>query len=183
MQLQVQKPLCASSLRLAGFKEDSTTDGPGIRFVVFAQGCPHNCAGCHNPSSHSFTDGGFYADPSKLAAKIVRSNTAGLTFSGGEPFCQAASLASVAHEVRRYKSVDLIVYTGYMYEELLSMANTDDGVHALLSEANYIVDGKFVESLKSQDWFFRGSSNQRILDVTCYPNSAKAREIVDRCDL
>ena len=164
-------------VRIAGIIEDSIVDGPGVRFVVFVQGCPHHCEGCHNPESHDF-NGGFKADIYKIAAKIIRARVKKLTFSGGEPFCKARELAKLARLIDSEKrGVEIITYTGYLYEELLEKAKTDAGVKELLSVTNYLVDGKFEKDKKTLDWFYRGSSNQRIFDVTCYPNSTKARLI------
>ena len=172
----------AEPIRLAGIVEDSIVDGPGMRFVIFVQGCPHNCDGCHNKKAHDF-DGGFNADIYKLADKIIRAKTTKLTFSGGEPFCKANELVRVAKLVREVKDVEIITYTGYLFEELLEAAKTDKDVKELLSVTNYLVDGRFEKDKKTLDWFYRGSSNQRIFDITCYPNSTKARLIERREDL
>jgi len=173
----------AEPLRLAGIIEDSIVDGPGMRFVIFVQGCPHNCEGCHNPQSHDF-GGGFDADIYKIAEKIVKSRTSRLTFSGGEPFCKARELAKIARLIESEKrGVEIITYTGYLYEDLLEMANTDPDIKDLLTVTNYLVDGKFEQEKKTLDWFYRGSSNQRIFDITCYPNSTKAKLIERREDL
>ncbi|MCL2813324.1 MAG: anaerobic ribonucleoside-triphosphate reductase activating protein [Oscillospiraceae bacterium] len=176
--------LMAQSVRLAGIIEDSVVDGPGVRLVVFAQGCPHGCKGCHNPESWDF-EGGFLADIRKTAEKIVKSHIKKLTFSGGEPFCQAREFARLARlvESEARGRLEIITYTGYLYEELLEMAKTDAGVEELLSVTNYLIDGRFEQDKKTLDWFYRGSSNQRIFDVTCYPNSTKARQIQRREDM
>ena len=169
-------------IRIAGLVNDSIVDGPGIRIAVYTQGCPHDCEGCHNKKAQDY-DGGFNADIYKLADKIVRARTTKLTFSGGEPFSKAGELVKVAKLVREIKDVEIITYTGYLFEELLEMAKTDKDVKELLSVTNYLVDGKFEQDKKTMDWFFRGSSNQRIFDITCYPNSAKAKLIERREDL
>jgi len=175
--------IIAEPVRLAGIIEDSVVDGPGVRFVVFVQGCPHNCPGCHNPEARDF-DGGFNADIYKLAGKIIKSGTKRLTFSGGEPFVRARELAKIARLIESEKrGIEIITYTGYLYEELLEKAGTDTDVKDLLTVTNYLVDGRFEQDKKTLDWFYRGSSNQRIFDVTCYPNSPKARLIERREDL
>jgi len=179
-----QSQSIAEPVRLAGVIEDSIVDGPGMRFVVFAQGGPHDCEGCHNREAQDF-GGGFVADIYKIADKIIRSRVNKLTFSGGEPFCQAGELAKIARLAeagRRGAELEVITYTGYLYEELLKMAETDMGVRELLAVTNYLIDGKFDISKKTHDQFYRGSSNQRVFDVTCYPNSTKARQIVRRED-
>jgi len=179
---EIYKIGVSEPIRLAGIVEDSIVDGPGVRFVIFVQGCPHNCEGCHNKKAQDF-DGGFNADIYKLADKILNSKTSKLTFSGGEPFCKAKELVRVAQLVKEAKDVEIITYTGYLFEELLEMAETDKDVKELLSVTNYLVDGRFEKDKKTLDWFYRGSSNQRIFDITCYPNSTKARLIEKREDL
>ena len=175
--------IIADPVRLAGIIEDSIVDGPGVRFVVFVQGCPHNCAGCHNPEAHDF-NGGHNVDIYKLADKIIKSRTKRLTFTGGEPFCSARELSKLARLAETEKrGIEILTYTGYLYEELLEKAKTDKDIKDLLTVTNYLVDGKFEQDKKTLDWFYRGSSNQRIFDVTCYPNSQKARLIERREDL
>jgi anaerobic ribonucleoside-triphosphate reductase activating protein len=170
------------SVRLAGIIEDSVVDGPGIRFVIFVQGCPHNCEGCHNETAQDF-NGGFNANIYKISLKIIRSHITKLTFSGGEPFSHTRELAKIARLVKNQKpNTGIITYTGYLYEELLIKAQTDTGVKELLTVTDYLVDGKYEQNKKTMDCFFRGSSNQRIFDVSCYPNSAKARLIEKRED-
>ena len=169
--------IITDSLRIAGIVEDSIVDGPGVRFAVFVQGCPHRCAGCHNRHSQDF-NGGVDVDIYKLAEKIKASHTKRLTFSGGEPFCQPRELAKIAKLAEYEKrGIEIMTYTGYLYEELLEMAKTDGGVKDLLTVTNYLKDGRFEQDKKSMDCFYRGSSNQRIFDITCYPNSTKARLI------
>lgn len=172
----------SSLINLAGTIEDSIVDGPGVRFVIFVQGCPHNCPGCHNKESQNF-NGGKYHDINSLAEKIIKSKTSRITFSGGEPFCSANELAYLAEIVRRKKDVEIFTYTGYLYEELLEMAETDKGIYKLLSATNYVVDGRFEAEKKTMHSFYRGSSNQRIFDITCYPNSKKSRLIKSREEL
>ena len=174
--------ILADTIKLAGIVEDSIVDGPGVRFVVFVQGCPHKCDGCHNPYAQDFS-GGFVTDIYKLAEKIKASRTKRLTFSGGEPFCSARELAKLARLIEYEKrGIEIMTYTGYLYEELLEMAKTDIGVKELLTVTNYLKDGRFEKDKKSYQDFYRGSSNQRIFDITCYPNSVKARVIERRED-
>ena len=169
-------------IRLAGIIEDSIVDGPGMRFVLFVQGCPHQCEGCHNPEAQDFA-GGFDADIYKIAERIEKSRAKKLTFSGGEPFCQARELAKIAQLIQsQQRGIEIITYTGYLYEELLEKAESEPGIKELLTVTNYLVDGKFEQNKKTLDWFYRGSSNQRIFDVTCYPNSTKARLVQRRED-
>lgn len=152
------------TVRLAGIVRESIVDGPGIRFVVFTQGCPHRCEGCHNQSSWDF-DGGYECDISKILDEIDKNPLLkGVTFSGGEPFAQSRALGELGKEVKA-RGLDLIIYTGYRFEKLWEMSIEDEEIRMLMEIADYIVDGKFVESLKSYELRFKGSSNQRIIDA------------------
>lgn len=148
-------------IRIAGTIGESIVDGPGIRYVVFTQGCPHHCPGCHNPQTHSF-DGGTITDTEELISQFKNNPLLkGITISGGEPFCQplaAAELARAAHECGK----DVMVYTGYTFEQLLS-GNVENAM-ALLEQTDILVDGRFEEAKKSLLLKFKGSSNQRILN-------------------
>ena len=149
-------------LRIAGTIQDSIVDGPGIRYVIFTQGCPHHCPGCHNPQTHDFA-GGHIADVEQILESIRQNPLlSGVTFSGGEPFCQAEALVPVAEAVKAMHK-HLMIYTGYLYEQLLKME--EPGVQRLLKLADVLVDGPFVQELRDEDLFFRGSSNQRIINV------------------
>ena len=119
------RPYLRPSLRLSGIVEESIVDGPGLRFVLFTQGCPHGCKGCHNPETHSL-EGGFIRDVDELLAVYDENPLlAGVTFSGGEPFLQAAALCAVAERVRA-RGGDVVTYTGYTYESLLARAERGD---------------------------------------------------------
>ena len=147
--------------RLAGVVNDSIVDGPGLRLAVFAQGCPHHCPECHNPQSHDF-DGGEWGDTAEIL-RIAEDNCLldGITLTGGEPFCQpeaCAELARGAHEL----GLNVWVYTGYLFENLL---NGTDAQRELLKNADVLVDGPFLIAQKSMDVRFRGSKNQRLIDV------------------
>ncbi len=149
-------------LQLSGTVNDSIVDGPGLRFTIFVQGCPHHCKGCHNPHTHDF-NGGTPSDTDELLEKI-KSNPLldGVTFSGGEPFCQAKALAALGREIRAL-GLDLITYTGYTFEELYDR-RTEDGIGELLEVTDLLVDGRFIEAEKSFQLRFRGSRNQRVID-------------------
>lgn len=163
-------------LRLFGTVSESIVDGPGIRYVVFVQGCPHHCEGCHNPLSHD-PEGGTPTSVRKVWEKIsAMPHLDGVTFSGGEPFTHAAALAEIGR-LARAKGLNVMTYSGYTYERLLEMAKSDSGVRDLLTVTNYLVDGPFVLSQRDITMKYRGSRNQRILDVTCYPNSDRAAEM------
>ncbi len=160
------------TLNLAGIVEESIVDGPGVRFVLFVQGCPHHCKGCHNPDTHSFEEKNVMAIE-EIYQKI-RSNplVRGVTFSGGEPFCQAGALATLGERLRA-DGYDVFLYSGYTMEILLELAEHDCDVHRLLCVGNYLVDGPFVEEKRDLRLKFRGSINQNIYDITCYPNSKR----------
>ena len=136
-----------SELRIAGVVDESIVDGPGIRYVVFVQGCPHHCEGCHNPQTHDFS-GGQKADLQKILEEIDGDPMiSGVTFSGGEPFCQAQQLCGLADEIKG-RGKDLMIYSGYTYEELAERAGREEGVRHLLETADRLVDGPFILSLR-----------------------------------
>lgn len=149
-------------VRLAGVVRESIVDGPGFRFTVFVQGCPHGCPGCHNPETHDFS-GGKDIDPQKIIDAIGKNPLlSGVTFSGGEPLCQAEALLPVAQAVKQM-GLDLMIYTGWTFEQLLE--RNDPAIMALLHEADWLVDGPFVLAKRDLTLLFRGSQNQRILDL------------------
>lgn len=154
----------AVQIRVAGIIKESIADGPGIRYVIFAQGCRHHCPGCHNPHTHSF-EGGSMMDAETIL-KQIKSNPLldGVTFSGGEPFEQAEVFAELAREVAGL-GLSTIVYTGYTYEYLTENSSANPGWARLLEFADTLVDGPFVQELQDPMLQFRGSSNQRIIDL------------------
>lgn len=150
-------------LKLSAFVNDSIVDGPGLRFSVFVQGCPHHCPGCHNPQTHPF-EGGTPMDLEELLDRIRRNPLLdGVTFSGGEPFCQAKELAVLGKAIRTL-GLNIMTYTGYTFEYLYAH-RANDGIGDLLDVTDWLVDGPFIESQRSLELQFRGSANQRILDV------------------
>ena len=154
--------LCHKTLRIAGIVKDSIVDGPGIRYVIFTQGCPHHCEGCHNPQTHDFS-GGEDADVGKILDEMFQNPIlSGVTFSGGEPFCQAEALVPIA-EVIKEKGKHLMIYTGYLLEQLQEMSNP--AVKRLLELADVIVDAPFILAEKNLTLSFRGSENQRVIDM------------------
>jgi len=156
-------PATERTIRLAGFDRDGIADGPGLRCVVFVQGGPHHCPGCQNPQTWPF-EGGQEVTPSEIRDRIVATELdTGVTFSGGEPFAQADALADLADLLRpRY---DIACYTGYVFEALLKKAEEEPGVRRLLERIDILVDGPFVQARRDRLLLFRGSGNQRILDV------------------
>ncbi len=154
-------------LRIAGLVGESIVDGPGIRYTVFTQGCPHHCEGCHNPETWSF-DGGELIDTGEIYKKITSDPLLdGVTFSGGEPFMQCAALCELADRIRAFTDyrLNIISYTGFTFEELIDKADLTNGYMELLKRLDYLVDGPFILEKRSLELLFRGSSNQRYLDV------------------
>ncbi len=152
------------NLRIAGIVNDSIVDGVGMRFTIFVQGCPHHCPSCHNPQTHDFT-GGKDTTTDELLSKIKANPLLdGVTFSGGEPFCHASTLAALGKEIHAL-GLNIVTYTGYTFEELLAGSDTHPEWTDLLRETDILIDGRFEESLKSYDIPFRGSTNQRYLDA------------------
>lgn len=148
-------------LYLAGIAENSIVDGPGLRFTVFAQGCPHRCPGCQNPET--WPAGGHAVMPEQLLEQIRQDPLVrGVTLSGGEPFGQAAEFARLARLLRA-AGYEVACYTGYLFEEIFQNGKPDQW--ELLRNLDILVDGPFVEAEKSLELAFRGSRNQRILDV------------------
>ena len=163
-------------IKLAGLVPESYVDGPGIRFAIFTQGCPHHCKGCHNPETHDF-NGGRTADTDRIFKKITENPLIkGVTFSGGEPFCQPEPLADLGRKLKE-KCYHIMCYSGYTFEELLEKGREDSAVMELLSCLDILVDGRFVLSERSLELKFRGSKNQRLIDVPLSLKSGKAVEI------
>lgn len=149
-------------MRIANTTRDSIVDGPGMRFTVFTQGCPHRCPGCHNPETHDF-QGGEEVSVEELLKKLGYDPLmAGVTLSGGDPMCQAGECADFAREAKK-RGLNIWVYTGYTYEHLMEEADPDR--LSLLNVADVLVDGPFVENLKSYEALYRGSTNQRLIDL------------------
>lgn len=143
---------------------DSIVDGEGIRSVIWFQGCSHNCPGCHNPETHDFNSGVVVSLDEMKAQIDELEYQSGVTFSGGDPMMQVEALAELAAYVHE-KDMNVWVYTGYTFEELMILADKNEAYRHALEQIDVLVDGKFVMDLKSFDVQFRGSSNQRILDV------------------
>lgn len=150
-----------SDIRIAGVVKESITDGPGLRFTLFTQGCPHGCPGCHNPETHDFHAGQTVSHEAVLTEIAKNPLLAGVTFSGGDPICQAAALVPLTKAVKAM-GLNIILYTGYLFEALLLM---DENVKTLVSLCDYIVDGPFIEAERTLELRWRGSKNQRIIDV------------------
>lgn len=144
---------------------DSIVDGPGLRAVVWSQGCKHNCIGCHNPQTHSL-NGGIVVDTKDIIDKIKSKKLqSGVTLSGGEPFLQADAMAEIAIAVKEI-GLNVWSFTGFVFEDLIDKKNVNYFSNIrLLNNIDILVDGKFDENKKDISLKFRGSSNQRIIDV------------------
>ena len=151
-------------IKLAGLVKESVVDGPGIRMTVFAQGCVRACPGCHNPNTHDFAAGEWHDTEELWRQFAANQHLRGLTISGGEPFAQADACADLARKVKE-GGKDVVVYTGYVWEEILKLRDEDEGTRLLLKNTDILVDGPFIEAQKNLDLPFRGSRNQRVIDV------------------
>jgi len=154
----------AGKVRVAGVTAESVVDGPGLRFVIFAQGCPHRCPGCQNPETWDPAGGTEIAVAELLEQIKANPLLKGITLSGGEPFAQAAALACLAGAVRE-RGQDVVTYTGYTWERLMELARAYPEIARLIEASDYIVDGPYVEAQRELALPFRGSRNQRVLDV------------------
>ncbi len=151
-------------MKIAGTVQDSIVDGPGFRFTLFTQGCPHKCPGCHNPQTHDFSGGEELSTDEIIKKLLSNPLTDGITFSGGEPFEQASDCAVIAAAARQH-GLNVWCYSGYTFEELLEKSRVDSGVMELLKLTDVLVDGKFILEEKSYNVPWRGSRNQRLIDV------------------
>lgn len=155
----------AKTIRLAApLQTDSIVDGEGIRTVIWTQGCSHNCLGCHNPETHDF-NGGYLVDIDEVKKEMSELvNQQGITFSGGDPLYQVDAVLELAKHAQSI-GLNVWLYTGFTYEELKKMVNRSPKLKELLMNVDALVDGKFLIEEKSFDVKFRGSKNQRIIDI------------------
>lgn len=163
------------TVRLSGIIHESLTNGPGMRRVIFAQGCKHNCKSCFNKDTHDFNSGvEFKVDD---IVRDIKANPLlkGITFSGGDPLEQGEGFSEIAKQVRN-KSFNVWCYTGYTFEEILKGAENNSQWRELINNIDVLVDGKFIEELKDDELKFRGSKNQRIIDV---PNSLRENKLIE----
>lgn len=154
---------------------DSIVDGPGLRMVIWTQGCNHNCKGCHNPQTHDINKG-YYIETSEIIDKMKDLKIQkGITLSGGEPFLQPKPLVEIAKEAKNM-GLDVWAYTGFEFEELIDTNNIEyfNNIN-LLKYVDVLVDGKFVLEKRDISLLFRGSSNQRIIDVK---QSLEKKEVI-----
>lgn len=152
-----------SNLRIAGIIRESIVDGPGIRFVVFSQGCTHKCKGCHNPETHDVKSG-YEISINRILEEIKKDPLiSGVTFSGGDPFLQAKEFSDLAKKIHKL-GLNIITYTGYTIEQLVNGFNEHTYWKELLLHTDTLIDGPFILEKKSLMLRFRGSENQRIID-------------------
>jgi anaerobic ribonucleoside-triphosphate reductase activating protein len=152
------------TIRLSGIAYESLVNGPGMRRVFFAQGCTHNCKGCFNPDTHDF-NGGEERDIDELISDTLKNPILrGVTFSGGDPFEQADKFAYMAKSFKD-NGLNVWSYTGYTYEQIIENKDNRKGWSELLNSIDVLVDGRFEKDKKDDKLRFRGSSNQRIIDV------------------
>lgn len=155
--------LDSTKVRIAGIAHESVVDGPGLRSTVFFQGCPHGCFGCHNPETWDRA-AGYELSGSQLFEQLkINPLLSGITFSGGEPFLQAAAAAEVGRKIKQ-TGLNLWVYTGYTWEYLMNHLQRE-GFKDLLAVTDILVDGPFISRFKSS-LQFRGSNNQRMIRVS-----------------
>lgn len=152
------------TIRIAGIVKQSVVDGPGLRLTLFTQGCPHHCPGCHNPETHDFA-GGYDCDIAVILEELEKNPLLrGITLSGGEPLCRAEELLPLVREVKR-AGKDVVCYTGYTFEELMEMRKKDANLAALLEFIDLLIDGRYDQSQRDLTLRFRGSRNQRVLNL------------------
>ena len=152
-------------IRLAAdLQTDSIVDGPGLRAVIWTQGCSHNCPGCQNPQTHDFNGGGLVdLDLVKEAIDELEYHT-GITFSGGDPMFQPDACLELAAYCKG-KGYNIWVYTGFTFEELIKLSENKPVYLEFLKHIDVLVDGKFIQEEKNLNLLFRGSNNQRLIDV------------------
>ncbi|MBQ3539121.1 MAG: anaerobic ribonucleoside-triphosphate reductase activating protein [Bacteroidaceae bacterium] len=140
--------------------QDTTVDGPGLRTSIYCAGCPNRCPGCHNPQSWDIKNG-HYTDIEDIMRPIEEAIFSDVTFSGGDPMFQPEGFTELARTIKKRTNKNIWCYTGFLFEEIME----NDKQRELLQYIDILVDGRFVETLKDEKLLFRGSSNQRIIDV------------------
>ena len=151
-------------IKLSGEIKESIVDGPGIRYVIFTQGCHHHCKGCHNPETHD-VNGGYFKEISEIVEDFKKyPYMSGLTLSGGEPFLQKNEILELILAFKTlYPKKNIVIFTGFTFEELSKL--NDTSINKVLENTDYLIDGKFILEQRDISLKFRGSSNQRIIDL------------------
>lgn len=160
---------------ISGIERHSAVNGPGVRYVVFTQGCPHACPGCQNPETWDIHKGKLYDVKTVIDDILSTKYLDGVTFSGGDPLYQPQAIKEIAAALKE-KGINIWCYTGWTYEELQSDARLAEAKQ-VLPYLDVLVDGPFILSLRSEDTLFRGSSNQRLIDVPKSLKEGKAVEV------
>lgn len=153
-------------MKIAGFYDESISNGLGWRAVLFVSGCPHHCPGCHNKEAQDFNYGEEFNEEEILKRIKENSILNGITISGGEPLCKE-NIPGVLKFIKDVKEIrpefNVWCYSGYTLDQLID--RNDEETNECLNEIDVLVDGRFVEEKKDPTLKFRGSSNQRILDL------------------
>ena len=166
-----------ATARIAGMVKHSSVDGPGVRFTVFFQGCPHHCPGCHNPETWD-PAGGEEISFEDLIEEINNTRYLdGITLSGGDPMMQPSAVIAAA-DAAHAKGLNVWCYSGWTFEEILEGKAGDTAIEAL-NHIDVLVDGPFRLELLSKDCIYRGSSNQRLIDVPASLSAGKALEVIN----
>ena len=152
-----------NTVRLSGIKKHSSVNGPGVRYVLFFQGCPHRCPGCQNPETHDPAGGTERLTDDVIREILQTKYLDGLTFSGGDPLMQPQAVIEIAGTAKK-AGLSLWLYTGWTYEQIINGAAGETAKEAL-TRLDVLVDGPFVEKLKTGRAIWRGSDNQRLIDV------------------
>lgn len=150
-------------IRLASILE-SNANGPGLRKVFFSQGCSHGCPDCFNKHTWEFKGGALLDVDEEVAKTVDASYLAGVTFSGGDPFDQPEPFAYLAKELKKHK-INIWSYTGYTWEQLMRLSKTNVHIKTLLENIDVLVDGPFIKEMMDDSIEYRGSKNQRIINV------------------
>ena len=159
-------------IRLAGIAENSLVNGKGLRKVFFSQGCSHHCEGCFNQHTWEFAGGRMF-DMDELVQKVKDEPFLdGVTFSGGDPFQQADKFAYLAKKLHE-ANINIWAYTGYTFEELMKLAQTNPHIKQMINNVDVIVDGRFMKDKMTENLKYCGSSNQRVIDVKSSLNENK----------
>lgn len=157
-------------LSILDILEDTTADGPGFRTSIYAAGCPNDCPGCHNPESWDIRHGRRMTTD-EILQKVLDDPFADVTFSGGDPMFQPEGFAELAQAIKENSDKNIWCYTGYTFEQLLNNTRYT----RLLQYIDVLVDGRFRQELRDESLYFRGSSNQRLIDV---PASLKNGKVI-----
>lgn len=164
-----------NKLSVLNIVHDTTVDGPGFRTAIYAAGCTHRCPGCHNPQSWDINQGTLYSVD--VILEIIKGDEfANVTFSGGDPLMQIEGFTELAQRIKKETEKSIWCYTGFLYEQIVASGR----LSKILPYVDVLVDGRYMNNLRNEDLQFRGSSNQRIINVQ---KSLIKNEVVDQyCD-